>query len=36
MPGQDLVECGAKPCQAAAQVERSDLERQHRIVYRNL
>ena len=30
--GQDLVERGAEPRQPAAQVERVDLERQHRVI----
>ena len=30
--GQDIVERGAEPGQAAAQIERVDLERQHRVV----
>ena len=33
--GQDVVERGAEPGQPAAQIERIDLERQHRIVDRN-
>ena len=33
--GQDVVERGAEPGQAAAQIERSDLERQYRVVDRN-
>ena len=33
--GQDVVERGAEPGQAAAQIERIDLERQHRVVDRN-
>ena len=33
--GQDIVERGAEPGQPAAQIERGDLERQHRIVDRN-
>jgi hypothetical protein len=30
--GQDVVERGAEPGQPAAQIERIDLERQHRII----
>ncbi len=33
--GQDVVERGAEPGQPAAQIERIDLERQHRVVDRN-
>ncbi len=33
--GQEIVEPGTKPGQAAAQIERGDLERQHRVVDRN-
>ena len=35
VPGQDVIERGAEPGQAAAQIEGSDLERQHRVVDRN-
>jgi hypothetical protein len=33
--GQDVVESGAEPGQAAAQIEGCDLERQYRVVDRN-
>ena len=33
--GQDVVERGAEPGETAAQIERVDLERQHRVVDRN-
>ena len=35
MPGQDVVQRGPEPGEAAAQIERVDLERQHRVVDRN-
>ena len=32
---QDVIEGGAEPRQAPAQIERVDFERQHRVVDRN-
>ena len=35
MLGQQIVERGAEPCQATAQIERIDLKWQHRVIDRN-